>query len=205
MTDPTMTAKDVEIIEHRVLFESYFRLESFRLRHRKFAGGWTGEIARELFERGHAAAALLYDPALDRVALVEQFRVGALAAGRRPWVVEIVAGIVEKGETAEDVVRREAVEEAGVEIADLEPIHVMLASPGGTSETCAVFCGRADLSKAGGIHGLLEEGEETRVLAMPAADAFKLMEDGKIENATCLVALQWLALNRDKLRKRWSR
>ena len=203
MTDPTMTAKDVEILEHRVLFESYFRLESFRVRHRKFAGGWTGEITRELFERGHAAAALLYDPALDRVALVEQFRVGALAAGRRPWVVEIVAGIVEEGETAEDVVRREAVEEAGVEIADLEPIHVMLASPGGTSETCAVFCGRADLSKAGGIHGLLEEGEETRVLAMPAADAFKLMEDGKIENATCLVALQWLALNRDKLLKKW--
>ncbi len=203
MTDPTMTAKDVEILEHRVLFESYFRLESFRIRHRKFAGGWTGEITRELFERGHAAAALLYDPALDRVALVEQFRVGALAAGRRPWVVEIVAGIVEEGATAEDVVRREAVEEAGVEIADLEPIHVMLASPGGTSETCAVFCGRADLSKAGGIHGLLEEGEETRVLAMPAADAFKLMEDGKIENATCLVALQWLALNRDKLLKKW--
>ncbi len=203
MTDPTMTAKDVEILEHRVLYKSYFRLESFRIRHRKFAGGWTGEITRELFERGHAAAALLYDPALDRVALVEQFRVGALAAGRRPWVVEIVAGIVEKGETAEDVVRREAVEEAGVEIADLEPIHVMLASPGGTSETCAVFCGRADLSKAGGIHGLLEEGEETRVLAMPAADAFKLMEDGKIENATCLVALQWLALNRDKLLKKW--
>ena len=203
MTESELTAKDVEIVEHRVLHKSYFRIELFRLRHRRFAGGWTGEIVRELFERGHAAAVLLYDPARDTVALVEQFRVGALAAGRRPWVVEVVAGIIEDGENAEEVVRREAVEEAGVTIGELLPIHVMLASPGGTSETCALFCGRADLSKAGGIHGLAEEQEETRVLAMPASDAFKLMDDGKIENATCLVALQWLALNRDKLRRRW--
>lgn len=204
MTDPYLTARDVEILEHRVLFKSYFRLELFRLRHRLFAGGWSGEIRRELFERGHAAAALLYDPKRDSVALVEQFRVGALAAGRRPWVIEIVAGIVEDGETAEDVVRREAVEEAGVQMADLVPVHTMLASPGGTSETCAVFCGRADLSNAGGIHGLPEEHEETRVLVVSASDAFTMMQGGKIENATCIVALQWLALNRDKLRKRWS-
>ena len=203
MTDPILTEKDVEILEHRVLFKSYFQLELFRLRHRLYAGGWSGEISRELFERGHAAAALLYDPVLDSVALVEQFRVGALAAGRRPWVIEVVAGIIDAGENAEDVVRREAVEEAGVEVTDLMPVHVMLASPGGTSETCALFCGRADLSKAGGIHGLPEENEETRVLVMPAADAFKLMEDGKVANATALVALQWLALNRDNLLKAW--
>ncbi len=204
MTDPHMTEKDVEIIEHRVLFKSYFQLDLYRVRHRLFAGGWTGEISRELFERGHAAAAILYDPALDSVALVEQFRVGALAAGRRPWVIEVVAGIIDAGETAEEVVRREALEEAGVVVTDLVPVHTMLASPGGTSETCAVFCGRADLSKAGGIHGLLDEGEETRVLVVPAVETFKMMEAGKIENATCLVALQWLALNLDKLRKRWS-
>ncbi|MGQ0674673.1 MAG: NUDIX domain-containing protein [Rhodospirillales bacterium] len=204
MTEPYLTAKDVEIIERRVLFQSYFRLELFRVRHRKYAGGWTGEIARELFERGHAAAALLYDPKTDRTALVEQFRVGALAAGRRPWVIEIVAGIIEDGETAEEVVRREAVEEAGVAIQELLPIQTVLSSPGGASETCALFCGRADLSRAGGIHGVPAENEETRVLVLPAADAFRLVEDGRVENAVCVVALQWLALNRDKLKRRWS-
>jgi ADP-ribose pyrophosphatase len=203
MTDQPLTEKDVEIIEHRVLFKSYFQLDLYRVRHRKFAGGWTDEIAREVFERGHAAAAILYDPLLDRVALVEQFRVGALAAGRRPWMIEMIAGIIGEGESAEEVVRREALEEAGVTITDLLPIQSFLASPGGASETCTLFCGRADLSKAGGIHGLPEEQEETRVIVLQAEEAFRLMEGGGVENLVGLASLQWLALNRDKLRRLW--
>jgi len=203
MTASAMTEADVEVVERLTTYQGYFRIERYRLRHKLFAGGWTGEVMRELFERGHAAAVLPYDPVRDTVALVEQFRIGAYAAGRPPWVIEIVAGIIEPGETAEGVVRREAVEEAGVTLGALEPVYRVLASPGGTSETCAIYCGRADLGQAGGIFGLAEEHENIRVLVMPAEEAFKLLADGRVENATAIIALQYLALNRDRLRRQW--
>lgn len=204
LTAPTLTAADVEIVERRTSYQGYFRIERFRLRHRLFAGGWTGEVMRELFERGHAAAVLPYDPQRDSVALLEQFRIGAYAAGRPPWVIEIVAGIIEPGETPEDVVRREAVEEAGVSLTALEPVHRVLASPGGTSETCMIYCGRADLGKAGGIFGLAAEHEDIRVLVLTADEAFALLAAGRVENATAVIALQHLALHRDRLRRQWS-
>jgi len=202
--EPSLDSTDVEIIERKTLFQAYFRIDRYRVRHRLFAGGWSGEVVREVFERGHAAAVMPYDPRRDLVLLVEQFRVGALSAGRRPWVLEVPAGIIEADETAEEVARREVVEEAGVAVDTLELMYEFLATPGGSSETCALYCGRADLGKAGGIFGLPEEHEDIRVLVMPADAALKLMADGRVENATAIVALQWLALNRDRLRRDWS-
>lgn len=203
MTAPRFTRDDIQIIEHKTLFQGYFRIDRYRLRHKLFAGGWSGEVMREIFERGHAAAVLPYDPARDTVALVEQFRIGALSAGRDPWMVEVVAGIIDAGETPDAVVRREALEESGVTLTALAPMLTFLASPGGTSETCALYCGRADLSQAGGIHGLPEENEDIRVLVMPADEAIALLNQGKVENATAVIALQWLALHRDRLRRDW--
>ncbi|MCK6454471.1 MAG: ADP-ribose diphosphatase [Alphaproteobacteria bacterium] len=204
LTAAPFTAADVEIIERKTLFQAYFRIDRYRVRHRLFAGGWSGEVMREVFERGHAAAVLPYDPGRDLVLLVEQFRVGALSAGRRPWVIEVPAGIIEENETAEEVVRREVVEEAGVAVGALELMYDFLATPGGSSESCALYCGKADLAAAGGIHGLPEEHEDIRVLVMPSDAAIGLMGEGRVENATAIVALQWLALNRDRLRRAWS-
>lgn len=199
----TFSRADIEIIEQKTVFQGYFRIDRYRLRHKLFAGGWSGEVTREIFERGHAAAVLPYDPVRDTVALVEQFRIGALSAGRNPWMIEVVAGIIDAGETPEDVVRREAIEESGVTLTALAPMLTFLASPGGTSETCALYCGRADLSQAGGIHGLPEENEDIRVLVVPADEALGMLAEGKVENATAIVALQWLALHRDRLRRDW--
>ena len=204
MTPPAPTRDDIEIVEKRTLFQGYFRIDRYRLKHKLFAGGWSGEVMREIFERGDAAAVLPYDPARDTVALVQQFRIGAMSAGRPPWVIEIVAGIIEEGEETEEVVRREAVEEAGVTLTAVEKAYTVLASPGGTSETCAIYCGRADLSKAGGIHGLAEEHEDIRVLVLKAEEAFKILAEGRVENATAVIALQWLALNRERLRRQWA-
>ena len=153
----------VEIIHRKTAFKGYFQVDHYRLRHRKFDGGWTESMDREVFERGHAAAVVLYDPRLDVVVLIEQFRVGAYAAGVEPWLIEVVAGIIDPGETPEAVVRREAQEEAGCAIGDLHPIGSFLATPGGSSETLTLFCGRVDASEAGGIHGLDHEGEDIRV------------------------------------------
>lgn len=199
-----MTEQDVEILEKVEAYKGYFRVDRYRLRHRLFEGGWSEEMTREVFERGHAAAVLPYDPVRDEVVLIEQFRIGAYAAGRPPWLREVVAGIIEKGEPAENVVRREAREEAGCEITDLEYITDYLVSPGGTSECISVYCGRTDARGKGGIHGVAEEHEDIRVVVTPFAEIEEMLRAKKIDNATALISLQWLALNRDDLRRRWT-
>jgi ADP-ribose pyrophosphatase len=193
----------VEVREKTTPFKGYFQVDRYRLRHRKFDGGWTDEMTREIFERGHAAAVLLYDPKRDAVVLIEQFRPGAYAAGVDPWLIEIVAGIIEEGETPEGVVRREAVEEAGCTVSELHPIGCFLATPGGSSETVALFCGRTDSRGAGGIHGLDHEHEDIRVLALSRQEALERLAAGGITNMPAVVALQWLALNYTELRSIW--
>lgn len=198
-----MTQNDVEILARETAFQGYFRIDRYKLRHKLFAGGWGVPIQRELFERGHAVGVVLYDPDRDQVVLTEQFRVGAMAAGRDPWVTEIVAGIIEEGEAPNDVARRETQEEAGCNILDLVPICDYLVSPGGTSETVKLFCARVDARNVNGIHGLPEEGEDIRVWSVPLAAALADLADGKVTNSMTLIALQWLALNRAALRQRW--
>jgi len=199
-----MTSTDVEIIEKKVCYEGFFRIERYRLKHRLYNGSWSGEIIRELFERGHAAAVLPYDPCRDEVVLIEQFRVGALTAPGGPWLKEIVAGVIDGDETTADVVRREAVEEAGCTITDLIPIYDYLVSPGGTSEMISLYCGKVDATNVGGIHGLDEENEDIKVTAVPFRDAVSLLNGGKINSASPIMALQWLALNHERVRKQWS-
>jgi len=193
----------VEIVDKLTPFRGYFRVDAYRLRHRTFEGGWTREISREIFERGHAAAVLLYDPERDAVVLIEQFRTGAYAAGLEPWLIETVAGIIEPGEEAAEVVRREAMEEAGCEVGTLESIGRFILSPGGSSETIELFCGRVASANAGGLHGVDHEDEDIRPLVLSTDEALARLADGGILNAATVIALQWLALNRDRLRARW--
>jgi len=198
MTDPR-----VEIVDKTVCYDGFFRLERYRLRHRLFSGAWSRVLTRELFERGHAAAVLPYDPALDAVVLVEQFRIGALEAPGSPWLLEIVAGIIDPGETPEDVVRREAVEEANCQIEALIHIYDYFVSPGGTSERISLFCGKVDAAGAGGLYRLEAEEEDIRVTVVPFAEAIAQLHAGKINSAAPIIALQWLQLNHDELRARW--
>lgn len=197
------TRDDVEIREKIAAFQGHFRVDRYRLRHRLHAGGWSHEITREVFERGHAAAVLPYDPVRDEVVLIEQFRVGAYAAGFSPWLLEIVAGIIDPGETAEQVVRREAQEEAGLIIGEVERIADYLSSPGGASESVTLFCGRVDAATASGIHGHPDEGEDILVRVHSYAAVEQMLRTASVSNAVTLIALQWLALNRDGLRARW--
>lgn len=198
-----MTETDVEIIHKELCFQGFFHMERYTLRHRLFNGGWSQLIIRELLERGHAAAVLPYDPVRDRVVLIEQFRVGAMAISTGPWLLEIVAGIIETNEVAEEVVRREAIEEAGCDIIELIPLYDYLVSPGGTTERIALFCGKVDSAHLGGIYGKMEEGEDIKVHVMAVDDALALLNSGKIISANAIIALQWLILNREYLHKIW--
>jgi ADP-ribose pyrophosphatase len=204
MNEPFNRTQDVELIEKTTPYQGYFRIDTYRLRHRCFGGGWTEVMSRELLERGHASVVLPYDPARDRVVLIEQFRIGAYAAGFAPWLIEPVAGMVEAGETPEEVARREAVEEAGCEITDLEPIGNVLSSPGGTTEVYHLYCGRADSAGIGGIHGLTQEHEDIRAFTLPLDTALERLAKDEYNNAIMVVTLQWLALNREWLQKKWS-
>ncbi len=78
-----------------------------------------------------------------------------------------------------------------------------MVSPSSSSQSVFVFCARIDASKVGGSHGLAEEGEQTRALAMPAPEVFEWLNSGKIVTAGTVIALQWFKLNYGNLRKRW--
>jgi ADP-ribose pyrophosphatase len=198
-----MDHADFEIVEKSTAYQGYFRIDRYRFRHRQFAGGWSGEIKREVFERGHAVGVLAYDPARDAVILIEQFRIGAVAGGMPAWQSEVIAGIIDEGETPEAVAHREAREEAGCTIRDLVRICHYLVSPGGSSETVQLYCGRVDSTGVGGIHGLPEEHEDIRVEVVPFGEARKRLLASRFGNAPTIIALQWLILNRDMLRARW--
>lgn len=194
---------DIEILDRETCYQGFFRVDRYRLRHRLFNGGWSPALTREVFERGHAAAVLPYDPQRDEVVLIEQFRIGALAAPGGAWLQEIVAGMIEPGEDARSVVMREAIEEAGCTLTDLEPICEFLVSPGGTSERISLFCGRVDSSAVGGIHGLDSEDEDIRVAALPYEQAIQWLNEGRINSASPIIALQWLQQHRERLRNSW--
>ena len=198
------TKRVVDLIERKTAFKGHFRIDRFRLRHELFAGGLGPEVTRELFERGHAAAVLPYDPVADAVVLIEQFRVGAYAYGGDPWLIEIIAGILEPGETPEQLCHREAKEEAGLIIDHLEPALRFFTSPGGSSEFLHTFVARTDASDAGGIHGLDQENEDIRVLVVDFKEAIDRLEDGKILFGPAAVTLQWLDRHRQRLRAAWS-
>lgn len=199
----TFSKNDVEIIARESLYRGFFSLERYRFRHRLFDGSMSGEVVREVFERGHAAVLLPYDPVRDAVVLVEQIRIPALDSSQTPWLLEMVAGMIEPGETVEDVARREAQEEAGIHVQRCKPVLSYLASPGGTSERLSIMVGEIDAEKASGIHGLPEEHEDIRVHVVSREQAYCWVEEGVIDNAASVIALQWLALHHESLRREW--
>jgi ADP-ribose pyrophosphatase len=199
-----MNPDDVEIIERTRAYAGYLKLDRYRLRHRRHDGGWTDAMSREVVERGHAVCVLPYDPLRDAVVLIEQFRVGAYAAGQPAWQIEIVAGIIEPGETPEEVARRETREEAGCAIGELVHVATILTSPGVLTETAAVYCARADATQASGVHGLAHEHEDIRAFAAPLDEALAWCDAGRLQNTPALIALGWLARHRDELRRRWT-
>jgi ADP-ribose pyrophosphatase len=195
----------LEVIAREPCFKGFLGLVRYRIRHSLFAGGWSPGITRERIEYLNAAAAILYDALLDKVVMVEQFRIGALEHGRRAWTLEPVGGILSAGEVAEEVVRREAMEESGCEIQELEAIGTYHVSPGTSANRVRLFCGRVDASRASGIHGLAQEGEDTRVAVIDALQAISELFSGRIDTSTAIIGTQWLAMHRTRLRVEWNR
>lgn len=200
-----MKRSDVTLEARESLLDGFISIDRLHLRHRLFAGGWTETLQREVMRRGAVAAVLPYDPVSDRLVLIEQFRIGPFAAqDPEPWITEIVAGMVEPGESTADMAHRETLEETGCTVARLEKIMEFYSSPGGSTQRVALYCAEVDAASASGIHGLAEEGEDIRVFTKSTDEAIAMVQSGTIRNAISIIGVQWLALNRDVLRRRWT-
>jgi len=188
-----------KILNRQTAYDGFFKLDVCSVKYDKYQGGEL-EVKRELFRRGDAVAVLLYDPVNDKVVMIEQFRIGAIDDEQGPWMLEIVAGIVEEGESPQDVARRECKEEAGIELHSFESIYSFYASPGGSSEKIYLLCGLLDSNDIGGFHGLDHEGEDIKVSVMDYQAVADLLHANEIAAAIPLIALQWLELNRERLK-----
>ena len=195
---------DVEVISCEDVYEGYLKVRKYQLRHRLFDGDWSEEMTREVMERAHAVAVLPYDPVRDEVVLIEQFRPGMYDDNHDPWSIECVAGLIEADESLECVAHREVEEETGLKVTALQQIHRMYASPGVFSEHVWIYVARVDASKAGGIFGLDHEHEDIRAFTCPLDKSLRMLDAGQILASHSLIALQWLALHRQEIRKRWS-
>jgi len=196
-------AQDVRVLEEKTVWSGHFSVRKLTLQYRRFAGGWSEPQVREVFERGDAVGVLPYDPQTDSLVMIEQFRPCALRGDNSPWMLELIAGVVEPGESDTEVVRREAMEEAGCELSELLPIATVIPSAGACSEQVRLFCGRVGSASIGGIHGLQEEGEDILVHSVSREDALRLLADDRIPNGHTLIALQWLHIHGESLRERW--
>ncbi len=187
---------EFKIINKNTPYKGFFKIEQYEFQHELYRGGYSGIIKREIFERGNAVAVLIHDPVADTLLLVEQFRTGAALRNKQDaWMLEIVAGIVEVGESNEDVARREAIEEAGCEIKELEFMLEYYPSAGGSTELLSLYYAPLDLSQVQeGIFGLESENEDIKVSIMPRNTVMQWLKEGKIKSSLAIISLQWLAL-----------
>ena len=201
---PSFTLKDLKIENKRRVYQGFFAMDLYTMTYPRFDGGCNTSLKREIFERGHNAVAVLpYDPKTDRVQLIEQFRPGALSDRDSPWLIEVIAGMIDGDESPEQTVVREAREETGLDIDPkyLRMIADQFPSPGGCSERTVLYVGRADLSHIRTHGGLESESEDIRVFTAPAEEAFAQCDNGRIHNAAALITLMYLRIHHDEIRE----
>ena len=192
---PQFTQDDYEISNKESLYTGFCKMNALTLRHQTYQHGWSETIQRELLERPPAVGVLLYDPKRQEVVFVEQFRVGALTDPRSPWLLEIVAGMVDPGEGPEKTAIRETFEETGLKISKVQLISNYWVSPGASNEKVYLYYGEVDATQAAMNTGAKEEHEDILVKILPLAEVFQGVENGLIRNAMTLVAIMWLQLN----------
>lgn len=191
---------DVALLGSDLVYRGFHQIRKLRLKHRLYRGGWSEAMDREVSVRNGAAAAIVYDPVLDAVLLVEQFRAPIFDAGGKPWSLEVVAGMLDKqGESPEALIRRELEEEAGIVPYGLEKVTSYWVSPGGSSSCMHLFVALADLSAAGGVFGVASEHEDIHAIVLPRAGLLQSMLAQENGNGATLIGMFWLEANAQRL------
>ena len=196
----------VEIRSQKRLFDDFFKIDELIVRHQRYDGSMSGEERRLVFERGDAVAVLLFDVAARAAMLVEQFRPPTLIARRRDdrantdgWIIELVAGVIDEGETAAQAAVREVFEETGYRIANPTPIGRFFSSPGGSDERFFLYFARVGKAQREGNGGGIAGEEDIKVLQLGVDDLFDRLTRGAIEDPKLAIAAYWLKDNIDRL------
>jgi nudix-type nucleoside diphosphatase (YffH/AdpP family) len=190
--------KAVEILHREILLDDFFRIDAATLRYERFDGSLSEPVRRIRLDRGDSVASLVVHSGTGAVLLVDQFKYPTLGAGDG-WIVEVVAGMMDPGETPEAAIRREVREEIGYELTHIEPVSTFFLSPGGSSERIFLFYGEVTSdSRVGPAGGLAGEGEDIAVREYPIPEAFAAMDRGEIIDAKTIIALHWLRQRQER-------
>tara|TARA_B100000214_G_scaffold326329_1_gene264308 strand:- start:1912 stop:2493 length:582 start_codon:yes stop_codon:yes gene_type:complete len=184
-----------KIIDKKNLYDGFFKMNEVTLKYRKYDGNWSNNIKRELFGGAQVAAVLPYDPISKEIILIQQFRPGTISKDIDHYLDEIVAGIIDEGESPEIAAKRECLEETGCEVKKLIPIQGYFPAPGSSESFYHLFLGEVKSFKGSKIQGLENENEDIFVKCFKINEVRKKMEDGKILNGLTLIALQWFFLH----------
>jgi nudix-type nucleoside diphosphatase (YffH/AdpP family) len=159
------------------------------------ADGTTTIEARETYDRGDGATLLCYDAACRTVLLSRQFRFPVYVNGHPDGLlIETAAGLLDDDDP-ETAIRREAAEELGVAIGDLEPVFEVYMSPGSVTERLHFYAAPyTPATRSGQGGGVAEEGEDIEVCELPFDEALAQVADGRIADAKTVMLLQWAAL-----------
>jgi ADP-ribose pyrophosphatase len=187
-----MTNRRVEILDSRTVLDDFFRVDEARLRYERFDGTMSREVRRLSLERGDSVAALLFNRDTQRVILVSQFKYPTYAKGPG-WLVELVAGGIDRGEEPRQALQREVLEETGYRLNDTSYIATFYVTPGGSSERIVLYYAEVSTGSrvaAGG--GLLEQGEDIELVQWSLAELWEAIDRDQIQDAKTLIAAMWL-------------
>ena len=183
-----------KVTNKKKLHEGFFQLHEINFTHQKHDGNWSSELKREIFSGAHVATVLPYDPIKKRILLLKQFRPGLLKRKQDPVVIEIVGGIIDKGETPAEAAKRECVEETGCVVNKLIDIYSYYPAPGSSESYYHLFMAEIDAFEGERILGLENENEDLLVNSYDVQEVKNLLKEKKIINGVTLLALQWFFL-----------
>jgi ADP-ribose pyrophosphatase len=193
-----------EFVSRTRVHDGFLKLDICEVRQALFSGGTSPVLHREVLIAHKAVAALCYDPERDVVVMVEQARLPAELAGFPGIQTEIVAGLIDPGETPEEVVRREVKEESGLDVIGA-PILIAhaLSTPGHSTEQVWVYCARVVAPDTTGYFGLPEEHEDIRTVIVPYREFTEWLANGRVTHGFALMAGFWLMAHREQVRAAW--
>ena len=187
-----------KILNKKNIHNGFFKMNEITLKYKKYDGNWSNEIKRELFGGAQVSAVLPYDPENKKIVLIQQFRPGTISRDSNNYLDEIVAGIIDPGESPKDTAIRECLEETGCKVKNLRSIQGYFPAPGSSESFYHLFLGEIDTFEGERVMGLESENEDILVRSYKLSDVKEMMEKGEILNGLTLIALQWFFLNISK-------
>ena len=185
--------KKVVIEEKKYVLDDFFKVEEAHLRFEQFNGEMSPLIRRFVFERGNSIAVLIFNLDTQKIIMTNQFRYPTYDKGHG-WINEIMAGMIDPGESPEETAHRELQEEAALTVSTIEPVCTFYTSPGGSSEQ--IFLYYAEVSgkyaKYNKTGGLRDHGEDITSFEISLDEALGKIKTGEIRDAKTIVGIYWL-------------